>query len=155
MNYFYNTIRLNQIEPELNNNASFSTVTNEISVLLNELTDLKLKLNNTFRVQLKQNNLIISNRLSKKNSNKNNDILKSIQFSQQRLLNEINCCLDYIHKQEIAFGNRYQQAKHIAQYNAIRNDLDTQLLIINKNVSDIEKEIFNENNFLRNILYKV
>ena len=93
--------------------------------------------------------------IGKKNSNKNNDILKSIQFSQQRLLNEINCCLDYIHKQEIAFGNRYQQAKHIAQYNAIRNDLDTQLLIINKNVSDIEKEIFNENNFLRNILYKV
>jgi hypothetical protein len=155
MNYFYNTIRLNQIEPELNNNASFSAVTNEISVLLNELTDLKLKLNNTFRVQLKQNNLIISNRLSRKNSNKNNDILKSIQFSQQRLLNEINSCLDYIHRQEILFHNRYQQAKHMAQYNAIRNDLDIQLFIISKSVSDIEKDIVNENNFLHNILNKV
>jgi len=154
MNYFYNTIRLNQIEPEVNN-ASLSGVTNEISIFLNELTDLKIKLNNTFRVQLKQNNLIISNRLSKKNSNKNNDILKSIQFSQQRLLNEINSCLDSIHKQEISFRNRYQQAKYMAQFNAIRNDLNIQLFIIKKRVSDIEKDVLNENSFLRSILNKV
>lgn len=151
MNFFNNTIRLSQIEPEVSN----VSLTNEISVYLNELTDFKLKLNSTFRDQLKEIHLKVSNRLSKKNSNKNNDILKSIQFSQQKLLNEINSCIVYIHQQELSFRSRFQLAKRSTQYFSIRNDLDIQLFIIRKRVAKIENDVLNENIFLRNILNKV
>jgi hypothetical protein len=43
----------------------------------------------------------------------------------------------------------------MAQFNAIRNDLNIQLFIIKKRVSDIEKDVLNENSFLRSILNKV